>query len=196
MTDPWKTLGLAPGASQDEIKKAYRELAKKYHPDRYVNSPMQAEAEQKMKEINEAYDLLTRDGGSTSYTESTRSGEDPTSLYYIRRLIDMGNLAAAEQLLDGMQIRSAEWYYLRGVIYLKKGWFVEGRTCINRAVSMDPDNEDYMAAYDELNGTTQRYRHQSHTQAAQSSGGWGRICSGCAGLCFLQWILNLFCLRC
>jgi molecular chaperone DnaJ len=53
--DPYKVLGVSPGASQDEIKKAYRQMAKKYHPDLHPNDP---EAAKKMNEINEAYDML------------------------------------------------------------------------------------------------------------------------------------------
>ena len=55
MTDPYKILGVSRDATDDEIKKAYRELARKYHPDNYANSPLADLAEEKMKEINTAY---------------------------------------------------------------------------------------------------------------------------------------------
>ncbi len=55
MIDPYKVLGVSPGASQDEIKKAYRKKAKEYHPDLHPNDP---DAARKMNEVNEAYDLL------------------------------------------------------------------------------------------------------------------------------------------
>lgn len=48
-----------PGASEEEIKKAYRQLAKKWHPDQYINTPQYETAMEKMKEINMAYDALT-----------------------------------------------------------------------------------------------------------------------------------------
>lgn len=60
MRDPYEVLGLSPGASDDEIKAAYRKLAKKYHPDLNGGS---AEAEAKMKEVNEAYTLLIKNKG-------------------------------------------------------------------------------------------------------------------------------------
>ena len=69
MTDPYKVLGVSPGASDDEIKDAYRRLARKYHPDNYVNNPLSDLATEKMKEINEAYDEIQRQrksGGSSS----------------------------------------------------------------------------------------------------------------------------------
>ena len=73
VSDPYKVLGVSPNASDEEIKRAYRELARKYHPDNYQNNPLADLAEEKMKEINEAYDAIEKrrqgaqnGGGSTS----------------------------------------------------------------------------------------------------------------------------------
>ena len=68
MNDPYSVLGVTPSASDAEVKKAYRELVRKYHPDNYNNNPLADLAQEKMKEINEAYDTITksRAGGSTS----------------------------------------------------------------------------------------------------------------------------------
>ena len=68
MRDPYEVLGISPDASDDEIKRAYRELARKYHPDNYQNNPLSDLAEEKMKEINEAYDAITkgRTGGGSA----------------------------------------------------------------------------------------------------------------------------------
>ena len=68
MNDPYSVLGVSPNASDEEIKKAYRELARKYHPDNYQNNPLADLAEEKMKEINEAYETITKQrsgGGGT-----------------------------------------------------------------------------------------------------------------------------------
>jgi curved DNA-binding protein CbpA len=62
MKDPYEVLGVPHGASEDEIKKAYRELARKYHPDNYANNPLADLAQEKMKEINEAYATLMKGG--------------------------------------------------------------------------------------------------------------------------------------
>ena len=56
--DPYEVLGVSRTASEEEIKKAYRELARKYHPDNYVNNPLADLASERMKEVNEAYDAI------------------------------------------------------------------------------------------------------------------------------------------
>ena len=117
MKDPYSVLGISQSASDDEVKKAYRELARKYHPDNYQNNPLADLAEEKMKEINEAYDSITKmrsggnrgnsgtyqnySGGYSQSSYSNYSGNDP-SYGRIRNLINSGNLDAAEQMLYGM----------------------------------------------------------------------------------------------
>ena len=102
MSDPYSVLGVKPDASDDEIKRAYRELARKYHPDNYQNNPLADLAEEKMKEINEAYDAITKmrsGGGHQSggyqggYQQSYGSSSQGSSLYnQVRQAINMGDL--------------------------------------------------------------------------------------------------------
>ena len=77
MTDPYKVLGVSPSATDDEVKDAYRKLAKKYHPDQYADSPLKDLADEKMKEINEAYDAITaqRKGGGAGRGLQQRGGK-------------------------------------------------------------------------------------------------------------------------
>ena len=113
MRDPYTVLGVSSNASDQEIKKAYRELARKYHPDNYVDNPLADLAEEKMKEINEAYEAIQkqRSGGGGSYQSSSSSGGyqggyqqqqqysgNPTYAR-VRNLINMGDLNTAERLL-------------------------------------------------------------------------------------------------
>ena len=78
MTDPYKILGVSRDATDDEIKKAYRELARKYHPDNYANSPLADLAEEKMMEINTAYSDIqkARAAGSSGQTASSGNSYD------------------------------------------------------------------------------------------------------------------------
>ena len=82
MTDPYRVLGVEPTASDDEIKRAYRELARKYHPDNYQNNPLADLAEEKMKEINEAYDQITKQrAGGGGYNASNAGYQRQQSSY-------------------------------------------------------------------------------------------------------------------
>lgn len=159
--DPYSVLGVSPGATDDEIRQAYRDLARKYHPDNYKDHPLASLAEEKMKEINEAYGAITKmrkgggnyGSGSTggygrregSYTGSTSSSSGDFAA--IRSYIQSGNLAAAEQLLSGISDRSAEWYFLNGSLNYRKGWYDEARKNFEIAFNMEPGNMEYRTAY-------------------------------------------------
>ena len=73
--NPYEVLGVKPGASQEEIKSAYRKLVKQYHPDQYVDNPLKDLAQEKLAEINKAYDMLKNGGGNSSYNSSSNGSE-------------------------------------------------------------------------------------------------------------------------
>lgn len=163
MRDPYSVLGVKPDASDQEIKKAYRELARKYHPDNYVDNPLADLAEEKMKEVNEAYDAITKarsGGGSTGggyqggYSQSygyqgQYSGggsSSSTSFAQVRQNINMGNLDGAEQLLRGISSKNGEWYFLMGSIAYRRGWLDEARQNYQIACQMEPGNMEYRQA--------------------------------------------------
>ena len=113
MRDPYSVLGVSQNASDQEIKKAYRELARKYHPDNYVNNPLADLAEEKMKEVNEAYEAIQkqRSGGGGyqqqssgyyqgGYQQQRQYGGGNPTFARVRNLINMGDLNAAERLLQ------------------------------------------------------------------------------------------------
>ncbi len=160
MTDPYKVLGVDQKASDDEIKKAYRELAKKYHPDNYVNNPLKDLADEKMKEINEAYDQIMnerRSGSAKSSYKSSSSGSSGFST--ARQYIFNGNIIQAEAILDStpMQARNAEWNYLKGCIAMKRQYVTQAQAYLQRACAMDPSNEEYRAAYNQLLNAQAQY---------------------------------------
>lgn len=151
MTDPYKVLGVSPNADMDEIKKAYRSLAKKYHPDNYVNNPLSELADEKMKEINEAYDTIVRlrenNGGESAYNSGNTS--NPT-YPEIRRAIINGDVQTAESLLAQIAVHDAEWNFLMGSTMIRKGWYDEARRYISNACSMEPSNPEYREALQRL----------------------------------------------
>ena len=156
MTDPYKVLGISSNASDDEVKKAYRELAKKYHPDNYINNPLKDLADEKMKEINEAYDKIMneRQSGTSS---SGSSGGGTTAFAEARRKIATGDYVGAEMILDSSSNRNAEWYYLKGSIFAGRRYYAQARAYVEKACQMDPQNAEYRMAYNNLTGSQAQY---------------------------------------
>ena len=186
MTDPYKVLGVDPKASDDEIKKAYRELAKKYHPDNYVNNPLSDLAAEKMKEINEAYDKIVNDrkngysGGYSSSGSSNRTSNSSSGFNQIRQYIFNGYVYQAEIMLDSMpfQSRNAEWNYLKGCVAMKKQYYTQAHAYLQKACTMDPSNSEYKAAYDQLLNAQSNYGGFNTTR----SGCGCSTCDICTGL--------------
>lgn len=202
--NPYKVLGVSEDATDEEIKKAYRDLVRKYHPDKYVDNPLADVASEKMKEINAAYDTITKERkegkqrssyGGNSYSGGAYYGNG--NAYYgnggyygtqnayggygagysgnfadVRRMISQNRIAEAEEILDGVPEykRDAEWYYLKGCIYYKRGWLSEATKCFQRAYQMEPNNQEFAAAYRQC-----AYRQQYGT--AGNAGGSGSFCA-------------------
>ncbi len=182
MTDPYKILGVSPQASDEEIKKAYRALAKKYHPDNYVNNPLADLAAEKMKEINEAYDTITKarasgsgsaySGGDT-YSSGYSSGSGASSGYArIRDLLNQNRVTEAEVLLNRETDKnSSEWHFLTGVVYMRKGWLQQAREHLTLACQIDPSNAEYRNMLDMFSNTAR----SSPYNTTSTDGG----CTGC-----------------
>ncbi len=176
MRDPYEVLGVSPNASEEEIKEAYRELVKKYHPDKYMNNPLADLAEEKLREVNEAYDEIMngRMGsgggyGTTGGSGSQYNGAHAADFQQIRRDLDAGNLSGAEQRLNSIPIKNAEWIFLSGMLDYKRGWYDNALSKIQQAMSMDPANEEYKRAYNSLMMNAQGYRTQAYGRGYQSN---------------------------
>jgi hypothetical protein len=152
MKDPYSVLGVARNATDEQIKAAYRELARKYHPDNYGDNPLSDLAAEKMKEINEAYDAIMneRKGGySSNSSQSNYSGSSASSFPEVRSLINQNRLEQAQEVLDGVppHMRDAEWYFLNGTVLYRRGWFDNAYTSFATACRMNPTNPEYQTAF-------------------------------------------------
>lgn len=184
MKNPYSVLGVPENASDEEIKKAYRALAKKYHPDNFVNNPLADLAAEKMKEINEAYDYLqkSRSNGSSGNGGGGYGGySDASGFSRIRQLINSGRIGEAETLLTRMSTneRTAEWHFLISLVYYRKGWLQDAKNEINTACSMDPYNNEYRNFQQQMNrgSFSSPYAGTNTNQAGGCSG-----CDVCTGL--------------
>lgn len=188
MNNPYEILGINKTATDEEVKSAYRELAKKYHPDNYADSPLSEFADEKMSEINTAFDTIMNDRRQEGYQPDPQDYSNPnpnrnTNYSDVRNMINQNRLVDAEEILDGvpLQSRDAEWYFLKGSVYYSRGWLEDAYTHFKSAVGMDSNNQEYNAA---LNRLEYQRRGNMGGQGAGAyrtpvSGGGTRGCSAC-----------------
>lgn len=208
ISDPYQVLGVSPDASDEEIKRAYRKLAKQYHPDL---NPGDEVAAKKMEQINAAYDQIKNPekyqqqtggygsgyggydpfGGYGSYQQRSYSDTDGADNYqkaaynYIR----FGRYQEALNALSNAAQRDARWYYLSALAHDGLGNQVTALEHIRRAVSMEPDNQEYLRVLDEIENGGAGYRQQ-----AGSFRGFHMHADPCSSLCFC-YLAQLFCCR-
>lgn len=198
--DPYKVLGLSPGASDEEVKKAYRRLAMQYHPDR---NPGDEEAARKMQQINAAYEAIKNPekaaphqsqtyeydpfGGFGGYGANREEG-DP----YLRsaeQYIRFRRYREALNVLENCEKRNGRWYYLSALANDALGNQVTALEHIRRAVSMEPGNYQYLQALEHIEGGGSAYRQQAGGYRTFHMGQ-----SSCLPLC-LCYFLQFFCCR-
>ena len=210
MRNPYDVLGVSPNATDEEIKKAYRSLSRKYHPDANINNPNKAQAEEKFKEVQQAYDQIMKEkqqgydygyggfsssGGHTS--QGSRHGQSEYSTRYTAAANYIRNRHFAEALNVLSSIpsdqRTAIWYYYSGNANAGLGNTVTALEHARRAVSMEPGNVQYRQFLSQLEMGTQWYSQMGEDYGYERpfSSAMGRICITIAAIN----ILWLFCCR-
>ncbi|MBQ3184792.1 MAG: J domain-containing protein [Firmicutes bacterium] len=197
--NPYEVLGISENASEEEIKRAYKEMVKKYHPDKYQDNPLADLAEEKLQEVNEAYDMLIKKGNSSSYDYgfgggsgfgggASGGGSGRPDYMQVRRLIDANNLREAEKILNGTRDRSAEWFFLAGMVSYKKGWYDDARNKLQTASEMEPGNMEYSQAYGRIINMGGQFQNQARGRGYNQQGGDDLCCQAlqcyiCADCC-------------
>ena len=171
INDPYSILGVSPSATNDEVKKAYRELSRKYHPDSYVDNPLSELAEEKFKEVQEAYEQIMkqREGGYNSWSASagqsgqysSGSAEEDTRMQAVVNYINSRHYEEALNVLRSINNRTARWYYYSAVANVGIGNNIEAMDNAQRAYQMEPGNPDYTNLVNQLQYRTGRYQRGS-----------------------------------
>lgn len=201
MTNPYQVLGVSPGASDDEIKKAYRTLSRKYHPDANINNPNKEQAEERFKEVQQAYDQIMKEkqqGGSYSYGHNSnqsyyQSGTDSPQMRAAANYIANRHYAEALNVLNGIPFgeRKARWYFYSAVANQGAGNNIIAKEHAQRAVEMEPSNMEYrqFLQHLEFGGTWYSNMGSNYDRPYSSAGNW------CLSMLFLNMLCNCCCLR-
>ncbi len=217
MANPYDVLGVSPGASDDEIKKAYRSLSRRYHPDANINNPNRAQAEERFKEVQQAYDQIMKEkqqgysydsfgdhgqggyyggfgefggfGGTySSRQHSTGSSDtDTIELQAAANYINHRCYREALNVLANIKTRSATWYYYSAMANAGTGNNVTAKEHIAQACAMEPDNLQFRAFEQQLGYGGDWYSNMGRGYERPYAGS-----SFCLSLC----LLNIFCNCC
>jgi molecular chaperone DnaJ len=193
-TDPYQVLGVSRDASMDDIKKAYRNLSRKYHPDANVgkSSAEQAAAESKFKDIQQAYQqIITEREQRTSYSgyssNNTTGNNDNSYFQAAANYINNGAFEQALNVLNSMKTRNAQWYYLSAIANAGIGNNIAAMDYAKQAVSMEPTNIQYIQLLNQLQNGGGWYTNMGQNYDSPMAG---------SDWCYKSLMLTLFCNCC
>ena len=216
MTDPYQLLGVDYRADEKEIKNAYKKMVKKNHPDRFQDPKEIERANEKMTEINAAFDQIMEDrrlGVSPAKyrtynaaerqkrerekkaSQFRRYSEEDYARYQertsqetvygadyesIQSAIDSGDLITADEKLTAIPegAHLAKWHYLKGMVYVKRGWLNEAYHSVRTATQMDPGNPEYAETFQQMNRARSGYMTGGSFDVADKKGGKSAKASG------------------
>ena len=215
MRDPYQVLGVSQDASEEEIKKAYRKLSRMYHPDANINNPNKAQAEEKFKEIQQAYQQIMKqreqgsspygnqgygygnngygNGGNAQngYGRSNAGADDEESVYFRAALnyISSGHYKEALNVLNNILQHSAQWYYYSSIANQGLGNNAAALEQAKKATEMEPQNAEYA-------GWRQRMESGGSWYTGRQTQYGGMPVSSGSGFCWKLCLANLICNLC
>ena len=190
VNNPYEVLGVPKNASNDEIKKAYRQLCKKYHPDSYVDNPLADLAEEKFKEVQAAYEQIMKEREGSGYTYSASgqtqsSSQETVELQAARNYINNRRFHEALNVLSNISNRNAMWYYYSAIANMGIGNNLVAVDHAKQAAAMEPNNMEYVNFANQMQFRGQQYQNMGY--------GYGRQSFGTGNLCCDLWCMDTMC---
>lgn len=207
MLDPYGVLGVSRSASDEEIKKAYRKLSRKYHPDANINNPNRDRAEEKFKEVQQAYDQIMKErqygsgagaygagssfGGFGGYSGRASAYQDEEALrrQAAANYIQNGLYQQALNVLSDLGTRNGEWHYLCSMAHMGLGNNVTALDEIRTAVQLEPQNIQYRALLNRMENGGAWYQERQNP----FGGGAPMADDICMRICLTNMVCNLCC---
>ncbi|HCY51116.1 MAG TPA: hypothetical protein DHU65_00220 [Clostridiales bacterium] len=198
MDEYYKILGVRPDADDAAIEEAYQKLKAKYSKDRFLEGEAGNEAAKNLSKLEEAYDEITS-ARKSSYENKSGMGvyED------IAAAIKNGDINHAQELLDGISYKDAEWHYYESVVFYKKNWMNESKNQLELALKMDPENEKYKKSYEKLkakmNFSEKQFHSGNYNANNNGADGYSQKQMGgdtCMDMCATYCCMELMCRSC
>lgn len=198
MDEYYKILGVRPDADDAAIEEAYQKLKAKYSKDRFLEGEAGNEAAKNLSKLEEAYDEITS-ARKSSYENKSGMGvyED------IAAAIKNGDINHAQELLDGVSYKDAEWHYYESVVFYKKNWMNESKNQLELALKMDPENEKYKKSYEKLkakmNFSEKQFHSGNYNANNNGADGYSQKQMGgdtCMDMCATYCCMELMCRSC
>ncbi len=190
--NPYDILGVSPSATDEEIKKAYRTLSRKYHPDANVGKPGEKAAEEKFKQIQQAYTQIMkeREQGYKTYgyqtNNQTAGGDtDTVEMQAAANFINSRRFREALNVLEGIQNRNGQWYYFSAIANAGLGNNLRAQEMARQAMEMEPNNAQYQILWQQLQSGQQWYGNMA--------GNYGRPEMSMDNICCQILALNMMC---
>lgn len=211
MRNPYDVLGIRADASDDEIKKAYRKLSRMYHPDANVNNPNKAQAEEKFKEVQQAYDaIMNKKTGASGFggyygfggsgfsgygtggaygSGSSYTGQEASYYVAAANYIRNGRYTEAIRVLNEIKLRDGRWYYLSAVAMAGSGNTATAMEYAKTSVELEPDNMEYRQFYSRLVNMSEWYVNRGAFYGMPSIG----VGNMCCEMCIANLVCNICC---
>lgn len=190
--NPYDILGVSPSATDEEIKKAYRTLSRKYHPDANVGKPGEKAAEEKFKQIQQAYAQIMKEReqeyrtyGYQNNNQTSGGDSDTVEMQAAANFINSRRFREALNVLEGIQNRNAQWYYFSAIANAGLGNNIRAQEMARQAMEMEPNNAQYQMLWQQLQSGRQWYGNMA--------GGYGRPEMSMDNICCQILALNMMC---